>query len=519
MGLFSKFKEKAVEKVTGKMASYIPLSKPPEDEFAYLDHSVSMGWTTGYFYDLGLHGPMPNQKILIPFKNAQQNFCSFGETGGGKTSAFMLPLFLDLITARSPVKYKNDNDEVVQGWERFGGLVFDIKSDLIFKLQKICNNVDREMKVIGVKPGQFKLNLLEGLNPSQATDYLKSAYLLDGNKDSIDFWLKSALNLTEEALKILIYTSDYTLRGLYQLIFVADKQTELLAEAKENHGNLMEEDIDFTNAIYYFEKTFKTMPDNLRGSIEGSLLPILKPFQGAELSKIFCNKDADDNYDLKEILNSGDLVILDLLLIDYAEAGRTIYTIIKLKFYQLVQSRFDPARGLNDSRKVFLLIDEAQDLLAAASSAGLNDATFVAKSRSQNCIVAIASQSYSAILNAFGQNENQTNTFLANFVNKIIFKLTDAKTIKYIQELIGKREMQKTSYNSGTSHRNFFDGPTQNQGYSVSTQDKYIVDAELINSLGVIEQYEDGELRTAFATLNIDGNTCSDVIAVHGWFL
>ncbi|SFM30821.1 type IV secretory system conjugative DNA transfer family protein [Pelosinus propionicus] len=492
MGLLSKLKSSIVNAFSN--------TTEKENNFSYLQHSLSLGCTTGTLLERGHDAPHGGQFVTIPFRNCCQNFISFGSTGEGKTSAFVLPIFSELLEA--------DNRSM-------GGLIFDIKGDLIYDLQKIADIQNKEIKVIGLKEGQLKCNLLADLNPSQATDFLQSVYLLDGNKNNIDYWLKAALNLTEEGLRILIYTSDYTLKGLYQLIFVEDKRKEFIKEAKENHSSLIEKDTDFENAIYYFENTFAKLPENLRGSIEGSVLPILKPFQDAVFQKVFCDTNDENNYDMKKILNQGDTVIIDMCLAEYPK-GRAVYTLIKLRYYNLIQSRFDTSKGLNKDRYCFFICDEFQDLIAiGASGAGLNDGTFWSKSRGQKMIGVVTSQSYNAILNSLGGNEHQAKTVLANFVNKVVFKLSDDTTIKYIQSLIGKVDVEKISHNSSTSTKGWgWNNTSQNSGYSVSTHEKFVIDEELIHSLGEIKD-ADRPLRTALALLSIEGRSCDDVVVLQ----
>ena len=55
------------------------------------------------------------------------------------------------------------------------------------------------------------------------------------------------------------------------------------------------------------------------------------------------------------------------------------------------------------------------------------------------------------------------------------------------------------------------------EGQSVSRVDKYIVDAQLIGSLGEIKGAKI-PLRTALALLNIDGRACDDVILMAPWY-
>jgi len=483
-------------KFTNKACSVI--NRKNEIDYSYLDTSLQIGLSTGKLASRGHKmGLEADQVLNIPFPSCCTNFIALGSTGEGKTAFFIKPMLSQLCIASNC---------------SMGGLIFDIKGNFIFEdvlpIMEHQGQMDR-FKIIGTKPGQLKINLIAGLNPEQVTDYLCSVYLLAGNKKDIDFWLTSALLLTKNALRILIYTRDYTLRGLYQFAFKPERRKMLMDEAKRNHAELLEPDIDFQNAVDYYEKEFSALPENMQGSINGSLTPILEPFQGAELQTVFSDINPENNYDLSRILNDGDIIAVDLNLATYASPGRAIYTLIKLRYYNLIQTRFNPDSGLNKERYCFFMCDEFQDLIAAGSAAGLNDATFFSKSRSQRNISIVTSQSYSALANAVG-GDDKLNTILANFVNKIVFKLNDAKTIKYIQSLVGTAEVQKVSYNEGTSQRGWGNDTSDNQGYSVQTVDKNVIDAELISQLGVVPGTDN--YRYALLLSTIDGNTANDVI-------
>ena len=341
-----------IKETNSSIAATTTTSANIDNEYLYLDHSVRLGVSTGTLAARGhTKGLAANQIVEIPFANCCQNFVAFGGTGEGKTTCFINNLFIQLLVAKN---------------KSFGGLVFDIKgNDFVVDAQNMANTVDRELKILGVKPGQLKINLLNGLNPALATDFLKSAYILgSGARDDGDVWIKSALLLTRNVLKILTYTkNDYTIKGLYQFIFIEDERNRMLNEANSNHSPMTEPDEDFVNALKYYEVTYSQYNDKLRSSVEFTLSPILEPFQSVELANAFSNNNADDNYDLANILNNGDVVCLDLPLTKYSEAGKLIYTMVKLRFYNLVKSRFDKEAELNSEKYVFFLCDEFQDIL------------------------------------------------------------------------------------------------------------------------------------------------------------
>lgn len=112
------------------------------------------------------------------------------------------------------------------------------------------------------------------------------------------------------------------------------------------------------------------MDNKVQTSITGTLSTILNPFQELELIETF--SDNEQPYDLTNILY-GDVVLLDLPLAKWGIAGKVIYTLIKLRFFNLLQERqFNKELPQN---YVYFICDEYQEIISA-SKMGLSDLTF-----------------------------------------------------------------------------------------------------------------------------------------------
>ena len=498
-----------LNKINHKTAATTERTK--EDSFAHLDHSLEVGLTTGILTERGHQaGAAGDQIIHIPFADCAQNFVCFGGTGSGKTTRFINGMLFQMMAARTLDKQGER--------EYFGGLIFDVKGDFCKSVYEIAKMVGgRPIYTVGVGADRLKVNLLAGLTPATATDFLRSAYALGGSRSNDSVWLDSALELTQSVLTILEQTAaGYTIKGLYEFIFDAEKRSKFMAEAQENVSCIADK-TDFEHAIYYYENVYSKYDEKLIKSVEFTLSPVIKAFQTVELSDAFCNTDPVKNYDLKDILNNGDIVLVDLPLVKFGKAGKTVYTLLKLRYFNLMQSRHAD-ETLNKDRFCFFLCDEYQELISSTGSAGLSDGNFWDKSRSSRMIGIISAQSIAAFETAIG-DRTKTQTILSNFVQKICFRTGEEQTIRYFSETIGKAEVQKFTHNEGSSAQWYGGNMSNNQGYSVSYVDKHVIDANLFRQLGDVPNAPIKGTTTALACLSIEGRAIDDVIMLTPLFI
>ena len=300
----------------------------------------------------------------------------------------------------------------------------------------------------------------------------------------------------------------YNLEKLYQYIFFEDvrKAIDIMLEnVHYEEGSLAARNLE--NYKGYYRNVFMAMDVKMRESIKGTLSTILSPFQNPELIDAFSG--TDDDYDLRNILN-GDVVLVDLPLAKWATAGKVVYTMIKLRFFNLLQERqVDKSLPQN---YVFFMCDEYQNIISA-SNMGLSDLSFWDKSRSARCVGIISTQSISAFKAAIG-NPTLSDTVLANFRQKIFFKSEDVETLRYMNSLAGRVEVTRQSYNysSGTSQQttDFFKANnTHNTSINTQIVERQLIDANLVRQLT-------GNLALAF--LNVEGESSDDVLVMTPLF-
>lgn len=450
--------------------------------------ALGIGTSTGELNQRGhAAGLWPNQYVWLVNDDACQNIVVFGGIGAGKTTRVINPILFQCL-----------------GYADVGGLIFDIKGDFVESVNSFASWFNRPVYKIGVGADCVGTNLLKGLTPEQAAGFLQSTFYLTGGATNDSFWIQSATALIQNTLGLLEALGEkyYNLEKCYQYIFFEDVRKAIdimLQDVKFEEGTL--EARNLANYKGYYQNVFMQMDVKMRESIKGTLSTVLSPFQNPELIDAFSG--TEDDFDLSRIL-AGDVVLVDLPLAKWATAGKVVYTMIKLRFFNLLQERqVDKSLPQNFC---FFMCDEYQNIISA-SNQGLSDLSFWDKSRSAHCVGIISTQSISAFKSAIG-NPTLADTVLANFRQKIFFKTEDMETLKYINSLAGRVEVTRQSYNYSTGQSqqttDFFKANrTSNSSINTQIVERQLIDANLVRQLT-------GNLALAF--LNVEGESADDVL-------
>lgn len=444
----------------------------------------SMGWL-----DKHARGLAKNQNIGFELEDLCQNFVCFGGTGSGKTSRFMYPMLFKLLN-----NYQNQN---------IGGLIFDVKGDFGKNVNQIFDYTKKKVLRIGLNSNN-KFNILKGISPELSSTYLKSIFYISGAKSSDSFLIDSAVELCKNSLGILSQVKGaYTLNSLYLFILNDNYRKDILAKADSGAKllNDREKRIFETYKSYYTE-IFEKNEDRFKTSIKSTIAQALSNFQHPDLVDCFSNPNAE-NINLEKIFN-GEVFIIDLPLSTWGSGAKLIYTLIKLRFFSLVQNR----PNVNDETPVFFMCDEYQELISANQS-DLSDLNFWDKSRSARCIGIVSCKSISS-LNAALNNDYLANSILQNFRQKFVFNTEDNDTIKYFQDLLGSTEVLTKSYTNGTSKKNTdWIDKTYHQSETRSLQVRQVLSSQLIRALSQ---------NTAVAFMTIQGLAYDDVLEVRPYW-
>ena len=430
------------------------------------------------------------QQIVLSLEDAAQNILVLGAIGSGKTTRAMHGLLIQLL----------DQD--------CGGLIFDIKGDFKKAVMTFAGQTRREPVIIGV--GQPPLNLLSGLTPELSASFLKSALLLGGGGKNDSFWIDTATELCRNVLGVLIFVPEhYHLNGLYRYLFDKEFKTGVHQELQLSPLDAAQQRrLDVCR--HYIDAIFGNFDDKVKTGVLASVAQILSPFQHPDLVDAFCAPvDAPAASQRMEAVLDGSVYLVDMPLSQWGMAGKVIYTMLKLRFFNVMQQRtLHP--DWNQTRPVFFMCDEYQEIVSCNRD-GLSDLNFWDKSRSSKTIGIISAQSVSSFYAAIG-NRDMVHALLQNFRQKIIFRSEDDWTIGYCNRLLSKVDtlhlVEGAGGGSSASLRGGSTNTSTNQ--TVTIQQRDVVDGQLFRNLSPDQ---------ALALLSLKGYAADDVLNVVPVFI
>ncbi|RZI45482.1 type IV secretory system conjugative DNA transfer family protein [Candidatus Finniella inopinata] len=446
-----------------------------------LPFSLWLGQSTGklsrLWHPAGLSS---EQEIGLSLEDAAQNILILGAIGSGKTTRGMNPLLLQLL----------DQD--------CGGLIFDIKGDFKQAVFYLANMTNREPTLVGV--GQQSLNLLAGLSPEMASSFLKSAFLLSNTKmDS--FWTDTATELFRNTLGILLFVPEqYHLNGIYRYLFDETFQQRVLKKAIEKSKSDLDERL-FISYHQYVHVLFNSFDQKIRDGVMASMMQILSPFQHPSLVDAFCSPQSVQTHPMEAVLD-GALYVVDLPLAQWGLGGKIVYTLIKLRFFNVMQQRaIQP--NWNQTRPVFFMCDEYQEIVSANKD-GLSDLNFWDKSRSSKTIGILSAQSVSSFYAAIGDRD-LVHALLQNFRQKLVFRVEDDWTIGYCNRLLGQVETQRLVHSSSSGERG-----SRSSTQSIHYQQKDLIDGQLFRQMNPDQ---------VLSLLSVPGKAADDILTVKPIFV
>ena len=410
-------------------------------------------------------GLAPHQEIVLSAEEAAQNILVLGGIGAGKTTRVMQPLLAQLL----------DQD--------CGGLVFDVKGDVKHAVIQLGEITQRPITMIG--PHHAPMNLLAGLTPEVAASFLKSAFLLSGGIKLDGFWVETATELCRNTLGVLAAVpAHYSLQGLYRYLFDPEAREEIenalaarMALLTPSEQRLLE------SYLRYHDSVFAAFDEKIKSGVKATVAQALAPFNHPDLMAAFCGH-APASLHMPSVLD-GVVYLVDMPLSRWGLGAKVAYTFIKLRFFNVLQSRHQHPEW-NQDRPIFFLCDEYQELVSANKD-GLSDLNFWDKARSSKTLGIISAQSVSSFYAALGDRD-LCHALLQNFRQKICFRTEDQATLSLMATVAGCAKVQRktTGQTTGQSTRVFHEPASQHHSstQSITEVRESVLDAARFRDLG-----------------------------------
>lgn len=452
-----------------------------------LPFSLWLGHLTGQLAQIA-HGAAlaAQQSITLSVEDAAQNIVILGAIGSGKTTRAMHPLLLQLL----------DQD--------CGGLIFDIKGDFQTAVFTFAEHAGRKITRFG--PGFERINLVAGLTPEIAASFLKSAFLLGGKGHHDPFWIDTATELCRNTLGLLSFLpAYYSLQGLYLYLFDTEERLQVDQKLDELMPTIDEKGLRLLKSYWrYHERIFDQFDEKVKAGVNATIAQVLSPFNHPELVEAFCS--VSDQQIVMEAVLDGAVYLLSLPLSVWGLGGKVAYSLIKLRFYNVMQQR-TTQQPWNQDRPVFFMCDEFQEIVSANKD-GLSDLNFWDKSRSSKTIGIISAQAVSSFYAAIGDRDI-AHALLQNFRQKLCFRTEDTTTLNYFHHLVDKVEVERKSHSTTTSKQSnpgqFLDSTSHSSTENVTLVEKAVLSPQLFRNLSPDE---------AVALLSVKGHSMDDVIQV-----
>ena len=414
----------AVAAATPQPVAEVTPEEPQEKTFKGLYFGTSTGVLLSRSHVAGL----PQGEALYAAKeDACKNTIIFGGIGSGKTTRAINPLLKQVFEQQA------------------GALILDIKADFSREVDYIAQLTGRSYVTVG--HGGLTLNLIRGTSPELAASYLKSCFIASGSAGgSGAFFVDQAVELCRNALTLLLLIDgDYSLAGVYDLVFSAPKREAAIAEMLTRGEQFDKRQFRLAESVgNYFANVHGSFDDKMLSNVNATVAQVLSPFSHPDLIDAFSGGDSEGEADLTALLDGAIYFVSLPMTLFGKEGARYAYMLIKLRFMSLMRERRTRTEW-NQETPVAFVCDEYQAVIDS-----ITDTDFWDKSRSSGCFGIVSMQGVASLLQAVGTKQ-AADAILQNFRQRLVFRTEDDATMSMVQRLLGQVDVVITSTSDGSS--------------------------------------------------------------------
>lgn len=438
--------------------------------------------------------------------DACQGVQVFGATGSGKTSGVMAWLLTACLRAGCGallLTVKPGDREFYERLIRDAGRANDL---ILFgpEHRETFNFLDAELSRTDRGAGHVA-NLVRLF--STAIELMDRGQRGAGREDE-SYWKRTSRQKLTNSIEALVQAKGrITVPDLHRFVISAPTSSqelmsdewraksfcfECLREADAKSSGSRQQDLRLATDFYCLE--WPNLSDKTRSIILSTVTSMLDTLGRGVVRDLL---SAETTTVRPEMACDGKLILIDMPLKQFGEAGLMVQTIWKYCF-QMAMERRDVTEN---PRPVCLVVDESHLLTSS------EDALFQTTARSSRVITLYSTQSISNYLAAFGGDkaEAEVHSLLGNLQSQFFCQQADIMTNSYAAELIGRN--RQWFFNSNQSH-----GATDCFDLLVGGR------ASTGGSAGISESYEFEVQPNVFTTLKQGGppNWIVEAIVVRG---
>ena len=374
----------------------------------------------------------------IPEKGLYGNIIAFGGIGSGKTASVANPIMRQIMEFAS---YKPS--------KKMGGLVLDVKGDFAAFVINLAKEYHRTDDVIIIKPnGDYSWNPIN--EPETKPETLAGSLLAVYQNVSADTGTGEQAWVSQGVLKLLTHTIGL-LREFRGYITIHDCN-EWISDIANGDLTTVDKAIKRWDARkdkqdserYLHHKRFFTHEwpaesDRSRGVYVSATKNVTSLFSVPEVKETFSPREAKINFPgFEEIINKGNIVIIDMPDSEYGVLANAVGTLLKLSFQRAVLSRIPRAKKdktVNTTRSLFFICDEYQKFVSVSGSAGEGDEQFYALSRQAKNFSLVLTQSPMSLISKIG--DDAARVMFASLRTKLFLSMIEPNDAELAAKTLG----------------------------------------------------------------------------------
>ena len=431
------------------------------------------------------HSKYPLDTVLYRFngiedftiRQACEGVQIFGGIGSGKTSGSGAALAKSYLRAG------------------FGGLVLCAKKDELDTWKKYAAETGRsDSLIVFDASGEWRFPFLqyEVNREGEGAGYTENLVRLfttvqeavergKGGSGSDPYWSRAMQQLMRNAIDLcMIARGEVSVPLLYQIInsspFGKDERDseewqekslcwKLMIEADAKTDSMSEwEKYDFESTVTFFMEEFCTLAPKTRSGVISMFTSMADNLMRRPFRMLFSENSPNGQDALPELTHMGIVVIMNLPVKEFGEAGRAAQSVYKYMWQQAAERR----NIKENDRPIFLWVDEAQNFATEY------DMQFQATARSSRACTVYLTQNLPNYYAEMGgaHSKYRVDSLVGNLQTKIWHANSDPETNKQAAEVIGRSWQKKKgeSLNVGGENISLGQSSQQSLEYDVIPQ-------------------------------------------------
>jgi len=424
------------------------------------DHSptITLGVGTGTFKFRGKRSSYSKyQPIKMSQKDLMQHTFVFGGSGEGKTRTILIPVIRQILELRKEGAKKNDGVPTSTIYATDGKAV--LYNDVVAVAEEL--GMGDDIRVVGADPEMYGVDLLEGVEPLDASNMLKSAmkqaqgssgggktdYFVGAAEDVIyhSAMIARAWEVTDGGINRQESTNHraYCIAEIFRLLLddkllfraIDDVTAAILDDSEIAICDFETEQLKMS--IKYMITAWPQMADGQRSGVIGSVNTNLSDFMKnpSIFHKFATGCSKGKKMKITDFLDPRNITCIALSSLDNGSAATITNVFLKSMLYKESMKQLKADRDIAKKRQIMFLADEVQELLTA-DKVGMSDTNFWGMARETGMYGFVATQTFSSVVQVLGAEA--TKAMLNNFRSKIFLRSEDEATVDYCQKIMGK---------------------------------------------------------------------------------